>query len=89
MGFDPMVNQRLLPPTFPRYTKIKPRIEALEYMKDLLNRFKIVTKIISYSSFHAALVSFQLQMSQFSSLIRLFVTGLFLGVLAPKSMYII
>ncbi|XP_012277568.1 N-alpha-acetyltransferase 35, NatC auxiliary subunit [Orussus abietinus] len=55
MGFDPMVNQRLLPPTFPRYTKIKPRIEALEYLEELLNRFKTVIKITGYSSFHAAL----------------------------------
>ncbi|OXU25008.1 hypothetical protein TSAR_013448 [Trichomalopsis sarcophagae] len=55
MGFDPMINQRLLPPTFPRYTKIKPRIEALEYMDELINRFKTVTKITSYTSFHGAL----------------------------------
>lgn len=56
MGFDPMINQRLLPPTFPRYTKIKPRIEALEYLDDLINRFKTVTRIINYTSFHGALV---------------------------------
>ncbi|XP_014213220.1 N-alpha-acetyltransferase 35, NatC auxiliary subunit [Copidosoma floridanum] len=55
MGFDSMINQRLLPPTFPRYTKIKPRIEALDYMSELINRFKVVTKITSYTSFHAAL----------------------------------
>ncbi|XP_024947090.1 N-alpha-acetyltransferase 35, NatC auxiliary subunit isoform X2 [Cephus cinctus] len=55
MGFDPMVNQRLLPPTFPRYTKIKPRIEALEYIDELLNRFKMVTKITGYTGFHGAL----------------------------------
>lgn len=57
MGFDPMVNQRLLPPTFPRYTKIKPRIEALEYLDELLNRFKSVTKITSQTGFHGALVN--------------------------------
>lgn len=55
MGFDAMVNQRLLPPTFPRYTKIKPRVEALEYLDELLNRFKTVTKITNYTGFHAAL----------------------------------
>ncbi|XP_043280355.1 N-alpha-acetyltransferase 35, NatC auxiliary subunit [Venturia canescens] len=55
MGFDPMVNQRLLPPTFPRYTKIKPRVEALEYMDELLNRLKTVTKISSCTGFHSAL----------------------------------
>jgi len=56
MGFDPMVNQRLLPPTFPRYTKIKPRIDALEYLIELINRFKMVTKITNHIGFHAALV---------------------------------
>ncbi|XP_046490624.1 N-alpha-acetyltransferase 35, NatC auxiliary subunit [Neodiprion pinetum] len=55
MGFDPMVNQRLLPPTFPRYTKIKPRSEALEYIDELLNRLKTVSKITGYTSFHGAL----------------------------------
>lgn len=57
MGFDAMVNQRLLPPTFPRYTKIKPRVEALEYLDELLNRLKTVTKITNHTGFHAALVS--------------------------------
>ncbi|KAG7201584.1 hypothetical protein KM043_004329 [Ampulex compressa] len=55
MGFDPMVNQRLLPPTFPRYTKIKPRIEALKYLDELLNRFRTVTMITNHTGFHAAL----------------------------------
>ncbi|XP_029035765.1 N-alpha-acetyltransferase 35, NatC auxiliary subunit [Osmia bicornis bicornis] len=55
MGFDPMVNQRLLPPTFPRYTKIKPRTEALKYLDELLNRFRTVTMITNQSGFHAAL----------------------------------
>lgn len=56
MGFDPMVNQRLLPPTFPRYTKIKPRLEALKYLDELLNRFRTVTTITNQNGFHAALV---------------------------------
>jgi len=55
MGFDPMVNQRLLPP-IPRYTKIKPRIDALEYLIELINRFKMVTKITNHIEFHEALV---------------------------------
>ncbi|XP_006607214.1 N-alpha-acetyltransferase 35, NatC auxiliary subunit isoform X2 [Apis dorsata] len=55
MGFDPMVNQRLLPPTFPRYTKIKPRLEALKYLDELLNRFRTVTMITNQNGFHAAL----------------------------------
>ncbi|XP_076658561.1 N-alpha-acetyltransferase 35 isoform X1 [Halictus rubicundus] len=55
MGFDPMVNQRLLPPTFPRYTKIKPRMEALKYLDELLNRFRTVTMITNQNGLHAAL----------------------------------
>ncbi|XP_069688455.1 N-alpha-acetyltransferase 35, NatC auxiliary subunit isoform X1 [Periplaneta americana] len=55
MGFDPLVNQRLLPPTFPRYTKIKSRVEALEYFEELLNRLKVVCKITTHTSFHSAL----------------------------------
>lgn len=63
MGFDPMVNQRLLPPTFPRYTKIKPRIDALEYLAELINRFKVVIKITNYTGFHTALVIITLRIS--------------------------
>ncbi|KAK0090668.1 hypothetical protein PV325_009411 [Microctonus aethiopoides] len=63
MGFDPMVNQRLLPPTFPRYTKIKPRIDALEYMDELINRLKTVTKVTSCTGFHSAL-EFHLEFSR-------------------------
>ncbi|XP_043478870.1 N-alpha-acetyltransferase 35, NatC auxiliary subunit [Leptopilina heterotoma] len=65
MGFDPMINQRLLPPTFPRYTKIKSRVEALEYMDELLNRLKMVIKITGYTNFHSAL-DFFLEFSRHS-----------------------
>jgi hypothetical protein len=44
MGFDPLVNQRLLPPTFPRYTKIMFRAQALEYFEELLKRLKFCVK---------------------------------------------
>lgn len=55
LGFEPLINQRLLPPTFPRYTKIKPRNEALDYFEDMVERFKIVTKVQSIASLHQAL----------------------------------
>ncbi|KAF4529306.1 hypothetical protein B566_EDAN011400 [Ephemera danica] len=55
MGFDPLVNQRLLPPTFPRYTKIKRREKALEYFEELLTRLKIVCRVTTFTSFHCAL----------------------------------
>ena len=40
MGFSQFVNQRTLPPTFPRYTKIKSRQDAIDYFERLINRFK-------------------------------------------------
>ncbi|XP_044754766.1 N-alpha-acetyltransferase 35, NatC auxiliary subunit [Coccinella septempunctata] len=45
LGFEPMINQRLLPPTFPRYTKIKPKKEALIYFEEMLDRLKIVCRL--------------------------------------------
>ncbi|XP_050670988.1 N-alpha-acetyltransferase 35, NatC auxiliary subunit isoform X2 [Leptidea sinapis] len=55
MGFEPMINQRLLPPTFPRYTKIKPRSEALLYFDELVTRLRLAWKITSCTNFHVAL----------------------------------
>lgn len=55
IGFDPLVNQRLLPPTFPRYTHIKSPAEAYKRLDELLIRLRQVTKILSYTSFHSAL----------------------------------
>lgn len=40
MGFSPFVNQRTLPPTFPRHTKIKSRPDAVQYFERLIDRFK-------------------------------------------------
>lgn len=57
MGFEPMINQRLLPPTFPRYTRIKPRLEALQYCDELVTRLRHAWKITSATNFHTALVS--------------------------------
>ncbi|GAB1609824.1 N-alpha-acetyltransferase 35, NatC auxiliary subunit-like [Argonauta hians] len=59
MGFEPLVNQRLLPPTFPRYTMIKSREEALNYMENqLLRRLQTVTLITEITSLHHMLEIF-------------------------------
>ncbi|RZF44671.1 hypothetical protein LSTR_LSTR000623 [Laodelphax striatellus] len=58
IGFDPLVNQRLLPPTFPRYTRIKTREEAYRYLDDLIARLKQACKIVNCTSFHSALDMF-------------------------------
>ncbi|XP_064292563.1 N-alpha-acetyltransferase 35, NatC auxiliary subunit isoform X2 [Plodia interpunctella] len=55
MGFEPMINQRLLPPTFPRYTRIKPRAEALQYFDEQIARLRHAWKITSCTNFHTAL----------------------------------
>ncbi|KAH8039991.1 hypothetical protein HPB51_009247 [Rhipicephalus microplus] len=55
MGFEPLVNQRLLPPTFPRYTKIKPREDTMEYMEALIGRLRHVCRVVNCSSFHSAI----------------------------------
>ena len=57
VGFDPLVNQRLLPPTFPRYTKIKTRIEAFDYFGDLLQQLKIICGVADITDLHTILVS--------------------------------
>lgn len=46
MGFEPLVNQRLLPPTFPRYTVIQSCDAAMDYMGVLLQRLQISTTVL-------------------------------------------
>lgn len=55
LGLVPSINQRLLPPTFPRYTKIKTRNEAIKYFIKIIEEFKVVSKIQSISPLHQAL----------------------------------
>lgn len=56
LGFEPLVNQRLLPPTFPRYTRIKSRADACQYLEELIGRLKQACRVASCPSFHSALV---------------------------------
>ena len=58
-GFEPMANQRLLPPTFPRYTEIVSRDQTVQYIDQLLSRLSATTNITGVSSFHACLDFFQ------------------------------
>lgn len=57
MGFEPQVNQRLLPPTFPRYTHLRSRMEAMNYFLQLMERIKRICKIKDCTNFHVALVN--------------------------------
>lgn len=56
MGFSPTVNQRILPPTFPRYTKIKARDFSIGFLEELVHRTKQACKIIHCTNYHSALV---------------------------------
>ncbi|XP_027221499.1 N-alpha-acetyltransferase 35, NatC auxiliary subunit isoform X1 [Penaeus vannamei] len=55
MGFEPLVNQRLLPPTFPRYTRLRTRKEAMHYLEEMVGRLRHITKITHCTGFHSAL----------------------------------
>lgn len=55
MGFSPLVNQRMLGPTFPRYTRIKERSASIAYMEELVQRLKLVCKVTACTNYHSAL----------------------------------
>lgn len=65
VGFDPLINQRLLPPTFPRFTKIRPRCEAYEYLNETLNRLKHVCKITNVTNNYQASLDVFVEMSRY------------------------
>ncbi|XP_040211448.1 N-alpha-acetyltransferase 35, NatC auxiliary subunit isoform X2 [Rana temporaria] len=55
MGFEPLVNQRLLPPTFPRYAKIIKKEEMVTYFYKLIDRIKTVCEVVNLSNLHSIL----------------------------------
>ena len=55
VGFERLANQRLLPPTFPRYTEVKTRSEASAYFRGLVERLLRALGVAQVSSFHGAL----------------------------------
>lgn len=59
LGFSPMVNQRLLPPTFPRFTKFKDCLSCVSYLEDLVQRMKLACKIIYCTNYQSALTFFK------------------------------
>lgn len=52
MGFEPLVNQRLLPPSFPRYTAIFGRYQAIDYTEEMVKRFLHICDVVNYASLH-------------------------------------
>ena len=57
MGFEPLVNQRLLPPTFPRYTKIRNREDTLDYIEKLVERLRMVAHVPDNQALHSVIVN--------------------------------
>ncbi|XP_073402099.1 N-alpha-acetyltransferase 35, NatC auxiliary subunit isoform X3 [Dendrobates tinctorius] len=55
MGFEPLVNQRLLPPTFPRYAKIIKKEEMVNYFYKLIDRIKTVCDVVTLTNLHSIL----------------------------------
>ncbi len=55
LGFDTLVNQRLLPPSFPRETNIFPRDKALKYMTAILERLLHIANVLECTNFHSLL----------------------------------
>uniref|UniRef100_A0A3P8VUS9 N-alpha-acetyltransferase 35, NatC auxiliary subunit n=1 Tax=Cynoglossus semilaevis TaxID=244447 RepID=A0A3P8VUS9_CYNSE len=55
MGFERLVNQRLLPPTFPRYAKIIKREDMVAYLSKLIERMKTVCDVINTTNLHGIL----------------------------------
>lgn len=51
IGFEPLINQRLLAPSFPRYSKLKPRLESVSYLKEFLERIKKMLKLKENENF--------------------------------------
>ncbi|XP_041041665.1 N-alpha-acetyltransferase 35, NatC auxiliary subunit isoform X2 [Carcharodon carcharias] len=58
MGFEPLVNQRLLPPTFPRYAKIIKREDMVNYFAKLMERIKMVCEVVNLTNLHNILATF-------------------------------
>ncbi|XP_078490210.1 LOW QUALITY PROTEIN: N-alpha-acetyltransferase 35, NatC auxiliary subunit-like [Ciona intestinalis] len=54
-GFEPLVNQRLLPPTFPRYTKLRGKDEISTCYKDMITRLLSVIDMTTLTSFQSIL----------------------------------
>lgn len=55
IGFEPLVNQRLLPPTFPRYAQMKSHRETWIYLKELLDRLQVVCLLNETTFVHSTL----------------------------------
>ncbi|XP_031566429.1 N-alpha-acetyltransferase 35, NatC auxiliary subunit-like [Actinia tenebrosa] len=52
LGFEPLVNQRLLPPSFPRYVLVFDREAAIDYLQLIVKRLIHVCSIVECNLLH-------------------------------------
>lgn len=53
MGFEPSVNQRLLPPTFPRFIRIQSFENTINTLTELLTELNNSFKVLELNTFHS------------------------------------
>ena len=52
MGFEPCINQRLLPPTFPRFIRVQSFEATIKCLNELLKQLNAMLKIYEFNSYH-------------------------------------
>ncbi len=57
MGFEPSINQRLLPPTFPRFICIQTFESTLNELNRFINDYERVLEIIKMKNYYQIFVS--------------------------------
>ena len=56
MGFDPLLNQRQLPPAFPRYPRLRALPATLDELASLLDRLLRLRTVLECKHLHALMV---------------------------------
>ena len=64
-SFEPLFDQRLLPPSFPKSIKLKSRREAYDFFRNLCFNIKIICKFNAQCDFNEYLVSFFANFQEF------------------------
>ena len=57
MGFDPLLNQRQLPPAFPRYPRLRALPATYDELAALLDRLLRLRTVLDCKHLHALMVS--------------------------------
>lgn len=57
MGFEPSINQRLLPPTFPRYIRIHSFESTLNELNKLIEHIPVMLELTKMNNFYQIFVN--------------------------------